>query len=738
MEYREFLETKKITAVATGFDLQPGQVHRILFDWQRDIVVWACRTGKAAIFADCGLGKTFMQLEWARLVHEHTGKPILIVAPLAVSLQTRREGEKLGIEVRIARKQSDVKENGIYITNYERLEHFDASVFGAVVLDESGILKNYTGKIKTRIAEMFLSTPFKLCCTATPSPNDHMELLNHASFLDVMNSHEALAIWFINDTMNMGTYRLKHHAVKDFWKWVSTWAISCSKPSDLGYADNGFILPDLQVLKHMVTVDISQNTDGALFRMPDLNATGYHKEKRQTAPDRARVCAEIVNSTDEIYCVWCETNCEADELRKQLPEAIEVRGDDSVERKEQVSRDFADGKIRVLISKPSIFGFGMNFQVCHNVIFCGLSYSYESYYQATRRFWRFGQKHPVNVYIVIGDTEKSILDVILRKENDFQELKTNMQWASSCTEALHKGTEYKMEYEKKIIKGQNFELICGDSTEEIKHMPDNSHHLQIFSPPFSSLYIYSDSYRDMGNSKDDDEFFEHFEYLIPELYRTLIPGRICAVHCKDLVNYKNRDGAAGLRDFPGRIIAAFEKAGFIYHSRVTIWKDPVIEMQRTKSHGLLYCQLRKDSTHSRQGLPDYLLGFRKWPEDYIDPEPVNWKTKDNFELEKWQRYASPVWGDIQQTDVLNTALAREKGDEKHICPLQLGVIERAVELWTNPGDVVFTPFAGIGSELVVSLRMKRRAQGVELKEQYWKQAARNCQAVDGFEQTSLF
>lgn len=667
-EYQEFLSRKRIDIRETGIFVDRKQINPMLFDFQKDIVIWLLRVGRAACFADCGLGKTFIQLEFARIIHEITGKDVLIVAPLAVSLQTRREGEKLGITVHVCRKQVDVKP-GINITNYEMIEHFQANKFIAVVLDESSALKNFSGTIKQLLVRMFSGMQYKLCCTATPSPNDHMEILNHAAYLDVMQSHEALAIWFINDTMNMGTYRLKNHAVKDFWKWVSSWAISLSKPSDLGYEDNGFALPELIVTKHLIEVDIIEGRgDGELFRNPDLNATGYHREKRYTSKDRATKTAEIVNSTDELYCIWCDTNYDADELIRQIPGAVEVRGNHSIDFKEKVSRDFSEGKIRVLISKPSIFGFGLNFQICHNVIFCGLSYSYESYYQSTRRFWRFGQNFPVNVDIIIGESEKAILDIILTKEEKYHELKSNMQIAANSVQYSHKkGIEYKMDYTRKTEFGDDFTLINGDSIEEIKTLENDSVHFEIFSPPFSNLYIYSDSFRDMGNCKNDGEFFEHFDYLIPELYRILMPGRLCAIHCKQLVNYKGRDGASGLRDFRGDIIRAFSAHGFQYHSEVCIWKDPVIEMQRTKSHGLLYKQLRKDSSYSRQGLADYLVIMRKWTEDGVDVAPVNTKTKDNFELDKWQNYASPVWFDIRQTNVLNIQLARDGNDEKHIC-----------------------------------------------------------------------
>lgn len=279
--------------------------------------------------------------------------------------------------------------------------------------------------------------------------------------------------------------------------------------------------------------------------------------------------------------------------------------------------------------------------------------------------------------------------------------------------------------------GEDYALYQGDCVEIVRGLPDNSIHFNLFSPPFSNLYIYSDSERDCGNCANDEEFFRHVDFLIPELLRVTKPGRLCAVHCKDLVNYKGRDGASGIRDFSGEIIRHFSAAGWQYHSKVTIWKDPVIEMQRTKAHGLLYKQLRADSTFSRQGMPEYLLIFRKWPQDESQEqaiEPVT-HTKDDFPLEMWQRYASPVWFDIRQTHVLNVEQAREGQDEKHICPLQLDVVERALQLWTNPGDVVLSPFCGIGSEGYESLRLGRKFVGIELKESYAHIARKNLERV---------
>lgn len=452
MDYIDFLKSKQVTVMPSGFDVEVSELNSALFDWQKAIVKLALKKGKFALFLDTGLGKTLCQLVWSDRVCKHTGGNVLILAPLAVSKQTQKEGEKFGIEVNICRSQSDVK-SGINITNYEMLEHFDTSKFVGVVLDESSILKSYMGATKISIINAFKDTPYKLSCTATPSPNNQMEILNQAEFLGVMKSHEALAIWFINDTSSSGNYMLKGHAVKSFWEWVSSWAVCISKPSEIGYSDEGYILPKLNEIEVIIPIDeTSEDVDEGFFRKIETNATAFHKEKRITAEQRAIKCAEIVNKDDEQYLIWCNTDYEADLLKKYIPTAIEVRGSDKPEHKEQAAIDFVNGNIRVLISKPRIFGYGLNFQNCHNTVFCGLDYSYESYYQSIRRFWRFGQKSEVNAYIVIGSTEQQILGVVREKEKKQLEMKRNMYLKiKDFQNAEFKPRNFKLNLEEKKI-----------------------------------------------------------------------------------------------------------------------------------------------------------------------------------------------------------------------------------------------------------------------------------------------
>jgi hypothetical protein len=422
MEYKQFLESKAITIKASGFEVDKYLLNSQLFKFQKDIDHWALKKGKAAIFADCGLGKTPMQLEWGRQIHKHTGENILIAAPLAVSMQTKHEGDKFGTAVNICRSQKDVKP-GINITNYEMLEHFDLSKFIGITLDESSILKSFDGKMRNQIIEAFRFTPYKLACTATPAPNDFMELGNHAEFLGVMTRTEMLATYFVHDGGDTAKWRLKGHAEDKFWEWVASWAVVLGKPSDLGYDDGNFTLPQLHMFEH--TVESPQNTFSFI---PEVAQTlnERRKARKDSLEDRVSKAVELANSDNKQWLVWCDLNAESEALTKNIDGAIEVKGSDSNEHKEKAMVGFAKKEFRVLVTKPSIAGFGMNWQNCSNMIFVGLSDSYEQFYQAIRRCWRFGQLNEVNVHLVISEAEGAVKANIERKEADakrmFQEM----------------------------------------------------------------------------------------------------------------------------------------------------------------------------------------------------------------------------------------------------------------------------------------------------------------------------
>lgn len=424
-DYIKFLESKKNIVKSSGFETDKNMLNKNLFDWQKDIVYWALKKGKAALFEDCGLGKTLQQLEWANQVYKHTGGNVLILAPLAVSKQTKREGEKFGIEVNICRKQTDVKP-GINITNYEMLEYFESDEFIGIVLDESSILKSFSGKIRNKIIETFVNTPYKLSCTATPAPNDYMELGNQSEFLGVMSRTEMLSTFFVHDGSDTAKWRLKGHAEDKFWEWVASWAVVIGKPSDLGYDDDGdFILPKLNMFEHIVEADkIIEMADGQLSLIPNIAQTLNERRtaRRNSMEGRVKRAAELANNSNEQWLVWCDLNAESEMLTKHIKDAVEVKGSDKNEYKENVMIEFAEGNIKALVTKPSIAGWGMNWQNCHNMIFVGLSDSYEMLYQAIRRCWRFGQEYPVNVHIVIGEQEGAVKSNIERKERDYQRM----------------------------------------------------------------------------------------------------------------------------------------------------------------------------------------------------------------------------------------------------------------------------------------------------------------------------
>lgn len=911
--YDQFLAKKLITAPAVGISDVPP-LNPMLFPFQRDIVRWALRRGRAAIWADCGMGKTPMQLEFA----QHVPGDVLILAPLAVSQQTIREAGKFGITASYARKPDDIAQR-ITVTNYEMLEHFDVSRFAGVVLDESSILKAYDGKTRTQIIDAFAKTPFKLAATATPAPNDYMEIGNHTEFLNVMSRTEMLATFFTHDGGDTSQWRLKGHAESEFWRWLASWAVMLRKPSDLGYSDAGFILPELEIRKCVVESG-AEAQDGMLFEMPaatlqerikarrssvdvrvnhafgivigsyrtkleachgsqnmpsdgkpDTNRTkpnasagkpnaehqsetlntcanttqpttpsgsdrqsnrpksigagerdtpptqcseSKQRQRQESAPQSngASTCsgestgssrlntkpscrdkAECAQSVDqppaedfctlitairqaelegffathaisgsgisrttqsgliEPWCIWCNLNSEQEALAKAFGDlAYSVTGSLENDQKEAAILGWMAGHRPILISKPSIIGFGMNFQHCANMAFVGLSDSYEQFYQAVRRCWRFGQKSKVRVHVITAATEGAVVANIQRKEADAERMAENMvKHMASINESNIRGTErMRDEYRTNVTEGKGWTAYHGDCVDGVQAMPDNSIDFSVFSPPFASLYTYSNSTRDMGNSKDDEEFFEHFAFLVGELLRVTKPGRLLSFHCMDMPTSKARDGVIGVRDFRGELIRCFEAAGWVFHSSVVIWKDPVTAMQRTKALGLLHKTIRKDSAMSRQGLPDYLVTMRK---PGINAEPIA-HTATDFSVDEWQQLASPVWasangeytdgflklcgpynGDrcgIDPTETLQREEARDSKDERHICPLQLEVIRRAIRLWTNPGDLVLSPFMGIGSEGYCAIQMGREFAGIELKASYYRVACDNLRRAE--------
>ena len=711
--YQDFLTTKIATLKPSGFEIDPELIHASLFDFQRDLVRWSVRKGRSALFADTGLGKTFMQLEWARLIGEKT----LILAPLSVARQTVREGMKIGLEVLYTRA-GDVTIPGLNITNYEMVGNFDPADFGAVILDESSILKALDGKTRQRLTEIFSATPYRLCCTATPAPNDISEIANHAEFLGIMSRADMLATFFVHDDDG---WRLKKHAATPFYRWLASWGMSIRKPSDLGYDDDGFILPGLMVEPYWVKSDYVP--EGQLIFTGLSGIQDRSKVRKATLEARCETAARLVNADNQQWIVWTGLNGESNRMAEFISDAAEVKGSDTPEEKATALEAFQDGKIRVLVTKPRIAGFGMNFQNCSRMAFVGLSDSWEAYYQCIRRCYRFGQTEPVQAHIILSDAEQEIYQNVMAKEHEAETMSRNLiDNVQQFERAEISGAHANYVYQTDESYGKDWLLKLGDSMERIKEIGDDTVDLSVYSPPFMSLYTYSATERDLGNSKSPEEFFEHYSFLIRDLLRVTKPGRNTCVHVAQVPAMLARDGYIGLKDFRGKTIEAYETGGWIYHGEVCIDKDPQAQAIRTKAKSLLFTQLRKDASWLRPALADYILVFRKPGHNAVPIQP-------DITNEDWIEWARPIWYGIRESDTLQYTSARDNDDERHIAPLQLGTIERCIRLWSNPSETILSPFAGIGSEGHVALQLGRRFIGIELKQSYWQVAKRNLEAA---------
>ena len=711
MQYKEFLKQKEKGFISSGFDVNDNELNINLFDFQKHIIKIALKKGRFSIFADCGLGKTLMQLSWSECVYNKTNKKVLILAPLAVVNQTKKEAIKFNISL-----------DSFDIYNFEQLKNINVDNYSGVVLDESSILKGRDGKLSRLIIDSFLKTPYKLCCTATPSPNDHMELGQHSEFVGSMSYLEMLAMFFVHDGGETSKWRLRKHAQDDFWNFVCTWSISLDNPKSLGFNGDGYNLPEIEYIEHIIPVENNTNT---LFGDVAVSATDLHKDLKRSFNKRIEKTIDLVNNSDEQFIIWTLKNDEANELKKVINDSVNVQGSDKPEFKSKHLNGFADKEFKALITKTSIASFGMNYQNCSNMIFTSYDFKFEAFYQAVRRCYRFGQVNKVKVHLLVPESQINVRKTILEKENKHKTMIKEMSNYSSKTD--YKLNKSNVIINNKEIKTENYHLFNGDCVEESKKIEDNKADLVVFSPPFAELYVYSDKPQDMGNVKNYLEFEQHFQYLIPEIKRILKPGRIAAIHCMDLPIQKGKEGFIGLRDFSGMLIKWFTENGFIYHAKTTLWKNPVTEMQRTKALGLLHKTIKKDSSMSRVGIPDYVLFFRNYGENET---PITHQDKDEslpnyLPVDLWQKYASPVWMDVDYKRTLQYRSARDGNDEKHICPLQLDTIERIIHLYSNENETIFSPFGGIGSEGFQAIKMNRKSISIELKESYFKLNAKN-------------
>ena len=716
-EYSTFLRSKVLKVQDSGMDVSLDALHPQLFPFQAASVQWALRKGRAALWQAVGLGKTWEQVAWASQI---TGT-VLIVAPLAVAQQTvKMAREQMGVEIQYVRSAQDMIGDGIYATNYEMLHAFIDRHLDGIVLDESAILAHIESKTRQLILAQFRDVPYRLSCTATPCPNDIDELAGQAEFLGVMTRNEMLSTWFVHDDEG---WRLRGHATEPFFRWLASWAQAINSPADIGFDGSDYILPPLEIREHVVETDWRR--PGELYPGQLKGISDRADVRKQSVGDRVRLVAELANATGEQFLIWCGLNDEGTACVKAIPDAIEVHGAQPLDMKIERLMGFVDGKYRVLVTKGKIAGHGLNLQNAYRMIFMGLNDSWALFHQSIGRMYRYGQQHTVIVDIVVTDHEVGIVENVKRKARESQELVQGIIDAAKEYEQMELGTRATLteSYETADYEGDGWKILQGDFVDRGQEIPDRSVDLSVFSPAFGSLYQYSATERDLGNCQNLNVFFEHFGFMVKELTRITKPGRLACVHVADIPAMMVRDGYIGVKNFSDAVVKSFEEVGWIYNGRMTIDKNPQIAAIRTHVKALAFPQLKKDSSVMRPTLADYVLLFIAPGENTIPILP-------DIDNDTWIEWAHSCWYGIRETDTLSTYEAKSDEDDKHLCALQLGVIERCIQMWSNPGETVCDPFGGIGSTGYVALKHGRRSISTELKPLYARCAARNMQRAE--------
>lgn len=731
-----------------------------LFDYQRFIVKTALKKMRYAVFADCGLGKTAIFLSWARHLGKHTTKKILIVSPLSVIKQTISEEEKFYGESTIENlhKKSlsewlcDDSRSRIGIINYDAFHEtkdINNRLFG-IILDESSILKNATGATSTALINTFRGVPYKLCCTATPAPNDREEYASHSTFLGYTRSNrEFLAKYFVN---RENGWDIKPHSLQHFYRELSEWSIFLRSPDAYGFDSNVKDIPEPtidvipiawtdQQRKLFKTNAFSGHPDELLAKKHYFLrlSKGIHYENAKTAyveNEKINVIKKLIfEHPKEKVIVWCIYNEEEKMLHDMLYAAgiktVVISGDSDEEQRYEKLKEYQNNpELNVLITKSKILGFGINLQQSSVHIFSGMSDSYEQFYQAIRRSYRYGQKRQLHVYIPVTDAEQTILDNVLSKKNLIEIDAKNQEgcFISNLKDdvARYKNVGGNPKMTKMVQQTDRYEddnctLIRDDSIVALESIKDNSVDLSVFSPPFASLFTYSGEIQDMGNNRDSmDEFKLHYEFFLNRLFRVTKPGRIVCCHLSQLATFKSLEGFVGTKDFRGDIIDLFEKAGFIFFGEWCIKKNPQMQAIKEKVRSLSFAQLERNRLGSRAGFNDYIVVFKKPGEtsDTVD-------SKDGPTREEWINWACGVWGDINESDTLNTRSAKSEDDVKHICPLNMEVVRRCIRMYSNKGDTILDPFNGIGTTIVTAISLGRKGIGIELKQEYFDESVHN-------------
>lgn len=806
--YQTFLEDKIVAASNYGVDIFPNQLSDILLDHQKVIVPWCISGGRRAIFASFGLGKTLMQLEIAKQIIAVTGKPFLIAMPLGVVGEFKRDNELLNTGHNVTYITDtdliDTYEPTIYVTNYERIRQgdIDADKFGGVSFDEASILRNLKTETTNYVLAYFKTINYRFVATATPTPNDFIEILNYADFLGVIDRGHALTRFFQRDSTKAGSLTLHENKKEEFWKWVSTWAVFINKPSDLGFDDEGYNLPAMRL--HEIEVgnysdDVIQNKRGdiILFKDTTKSLVDVSREKSNSIQVRVDKALEIVKANPgKRFILWHHLEAERVAIEKAFKD-FDLRcvyGSQTNAQKEKDIIDFSEGKYQILATKPRIAGSGCNFQhACHNMIFIGIDYKFNDFIQAVHRIFRFKQKEECNVWMLFTQNELEVLKALKTKWAKHIELNTEM--INTVREYGLNNDKIKADMKRQIFNDRRSSKVGGaiainnDAVLEWQSAADNVHHMILTSIPFGDHYEYSDNYNDMGHNHGNEEFFKQMDFLTPELYRCLQPGRIAAIHVKDRIRYSYQNGTSftSIDDFSGQTVSHFVKHGFHLIGKITVTTDVVRENNQTYRLG--WSEQCKDASKMGVGMPEYVLIFRKAPtlsnNAYAD-NPVT-KTKQEYTRANWQldahsywksdgnRFFSSeelkgmdfkkivnlwkshdlknvysfkehletcekleeqnklsalfmtlpthscndgVWTDINRMNTLNANQVNRK-KEKHICPLQLDIIERLINRFTNKGEIVADPFGGLFSTAYKALESGRKAFSTELNPEYY-------------------
>lgn len=816
MTYKEFLENKIDIAPLSGIDAAEEEVNEALKPHQKASVLWALRGGRRGIFARFGLGKTVMQLEWCRILQAHKGGQALIVMPLNVMPEFRDDAVNvLGMESPpYCRTMAEVLESAapIVMTNYERVRDgdIDPRAFTAVSLDEAATLRSFGSKTYQEFMIKFKGVPYKLTNTATPSPNRYKELIHYAGFLEIMDTGQALTRFFKRDSTKANNLTLYPGREREFWIWCASWGLFLQKPSDLGFSDEGYSLPPMDIRYHKLCSAERQaefDQDGQLKLGHDaaMGLADAAREKRDSIGIRAAETARIVerNPADH-FVIWHDLEEERRALKRAIPDMVDIYGSLDLETREQRVMDFAQGRTRLFGTKKSLSGSGCNFQRhCRRAIFMGIDYEFNDFIQAVHRIYRFLQTEPVIIDILYMDTEGEILLALQHKWKQYDELSEKMEeiiqeygLGSLALESLKRT----IGCERVEVKGKNYTAVNNDCVEEVRGWPDNSIDLYVTSIPFGNHYEYSPSYNDFGHNPDDEEFFKQMDYLTPELLRTLKPGRVAAIHVKDRVQFGNVTGMGmpTIEPFHADCIAHFIRHGFAYFGMITVVTDVVRENNQTYRLG--WTEQCKDGTKMGVGCPEYILLFRKLPTDrskgYADVRVS--KDKTDYTRARWQidahgfwrssgdrpftraelervpvsrlqsiyrkysrgtvyDYAEhvrlaeeldkdgrlpstfmvvapgswdmTVWDDINRMRTLNTSQSRRR-QQMHVCPLQLDIVERLIERYSSPGELVADPFAGLFTVPYVALKMGRSGKGVELNQDYFRDGVGYCESAE--------